>query len=389
MAKVKSAPASSTALQAKFIGARDALNAVMLEREDEVQMLMTGLLIREHVLLIGPPGTGKSHLLNSLMSWLSGKVFSYLMTRFSTQDEVFGQYSLSALKRDEFKRVTKNKLSEADAGYIDEVFKGSPAILNSLLTVMNEGTYDDGTGPQPIPLRILVASSNEYPRDDDGLNAMLDRFLLRKNVGYITKAANRHKLLFGGNHQPNFNGNRLTMAELDQAISEVAGVPFSDDAKEIMEKIVDKLRAAGIVPSDRRLVKSLKALQASAWLGYPARLAEDATAKLEVTADDFEMLAHTLWVDPNTQPQKTAAIVAAVSNPMLFEVNSLMMEAEQIITTIDTRDLSKLAKQTTELKKLQEILDRLKAMKAHPRVTQAIDHVTGSLKQIRMAMANV
>lgn len=382
----QSVPLQSTyALQSKFAMARAAMMKAMIERETEIDMVLTAMLIKEHVLLVGPPGCGKSQLLNGLLTFCGGKLFTYLMTKFSTPEELYGPPSLTALKNDKFYRITTGRLPEAEFGYIDEVFKGSPAILNTLLTIMNEGTFDDGRGVVPVPLRLLVGSSNEYPRDDDGLNAMLDRFLLRKKVKYIVGHAQRKQLLWGGSHIASFS-SVITTTELDQAIAEVKQVPFSDDAKHTMDDIVEKLRSAGISPSDRRLVKSLKIAQATAWLGYPTRLIGDPSATLEVTPDDFELLSHALWVDPETHPQQVSSIVAAVSNPMMFTINSFLMEAEQIIQNIDTKDPGKLAKSTGELKKLAEILKKLESMKPHPRVKQAIDHVASSLKEIKTAM---
>lgn len=389
MAKVKSvsSQSTSTGLQSKFAMARSALCKVMIERDAEIDMVLCGLLIREHVLLVGPPGTGKSHLLNAVMELLSGKVFTYLMTKFSTPEELFGPYSISGLKQDKFFRVTKNRLPEAEAAYVDEIFKGSPAILNTLLTIMNEGMFDDGNGLMPVPLRILVGSSNEYPRSDEGLNAMLDRFLLRKNVSYIMRHSGRKQLLWGGNHRAQFSG-QITTSELDQAISEVEAVPFSDEAKKTMDDIVDELRKLGITPSDRRLVKSLKIAQASAWLAYPQRVAmsNGASCPLEVTPEDFDLLSHSLWVDPENHPKKVMAVVAAVSNPMLFQINNYMQEAEEVIADIDTKNISNMAKSTTGLKKLDEILKRLQAMKPHPRVKAAIDHISEQVKIIKTAL---
>ena len=100
--------------------------------------MLTALLAREHVLLVGPPGCAKSLLLEAVMRWLGGKTFTCLLTRFTTPEELFGPVSVAGLKEDRFRRITSGKLPEADGCFLDEVFKGSSAILNTLLRLLNE-----------------------------------------------------------------------------------------------------------------------------------------------------------------------------------------------------------------------------------------------------------
>ena len=125
----------STVVQAKFAAARTALKTALIERDEEIDTILTALICQEHPLLVGPPGTGKSFLLDSLMQWMGGGVskFSILFTKFSTPEEVFGPISLQGLKQDQYRRVTTGKLPEAVLAFADEVFKASSAILNTML----------------------------------------------------------------------------------------------------------------------------------------------------------------------------------------------------------------------------------------------------------------
>src|SRR3954451_25294438 len=137
---------SAHALHAKFAAARKALSAALIERDDEIDLALTALLAGEHLLLVGPPGCGKSLLLDSLLSWAGGARFAILFTKFATPEEVWGPVSLSALKADKYVRVTAGKLPEAEFAFLDEIFKASSAILNTLLKVLNERTFDAGDG---------------------------------------------------------------------------------------------------------------------------------------------------------------------------------------------------------------------------------------------------
>ena len=136
------------------------MTAALIERD----IVLTALVANEHALFVGNPGTAKSLLLDSLLAWTGGKKFSILLTKFSVTEEVCGAISLAALKEDRFIRITTGKLPEADYTFIDECFKASSAILNTLLKILNERTFDAGDGvARKVPLRMCVGASNEWP----------------------------------------------------------------------------------------------------------------------------------------------------------------------------------------------------------------------------------
>ena len=164
---------------------REAIQRVgdnLIERDTEARLVVLGMLSGEHVLLIGPPGTAKSALGRRLSKICGGVFFQRLLTRFTTPEEIFGPLSLRALENDEYRRCTDGFLPKASVAFLDEIFKANSAILNTLLTILNERQFDNGAGQrEDCPIRCVIAASNELPESDE-LDALYDRFLLRKEV---------------------------------------------------------------------------------------------------------------------------------------------------------------------------------------------------------------
>src|SRR5215471_3703451 len=206
-------------VQEKFAATRKELSGALIERDAEIDLILTALVAQENVLLVGPPGCAKSLLLDSLMRWLCGKRFSILLNRFTVPEEVLGPISVTGLKADVYRRVTTGRLPEADLCFLDELFKASSAILNVLLKILNERTYEVGDGTSvKVPLKLCVAASNEWPSPETGkeLAALFDRFVLRKSVRPILTAAGRQRLLWQRDHTPRLSTS-VTPSEVDQA----------------------------------------------------------------------------------------------------------------------------------------------------------------------------
>lgn len=356
----------------KFASVRKELGESLIERTEEIDLLLTSLIAGEHLLLVGPPGCGKSLLIDSLMHWTHGSKFSCLLNRFTMPEELFGPYSLSELKNDRFVRITSHRLPEAKFVFLDEIFKSSSSILNTLLKVLNERTFDRGDGVTlRVPLELCLAASNEWPEGDSKkeLGALFDRFLLRKTVNPISSLAGRQKLLWA-NQPPEFS-TLLSAHELTAARLDAQGLPWSQEAKQALEAILDELSRQGVKPSDRRQYKSVSIVQAFAWLNGAE----------EVQPERLEVLQHVLWNDHAEEASKVRSVILQVAAPVGMRVSVLISEVEQILTSVNPKDLGATA---TAASKLAEIQKSLKAMKIHPKAEAALAYVKDQITQLRL-----
>ena len=159
-----SASATRSALAGKIAAATSALESGLIERETEVRLLLLAACCGEHLLLLGPPGTAKSELGRRLSALCEGgSYFERLLTRFSVPEELFGPLSMKGLENDQYVRQIDGYLPTANVAFVDEVFKANSAILNSLLTILNERLFDNGNERIDVPLLCMVGASNELP----------------------------------------------------------------------------------------------------------------------------------------------------------------------------------------------------------------------------------
>src|SRR5713226_2477194 len=185
------------ATQEKLKKIREELKQTFLERGDLIDGALCALLASQHLLIIGPPGTAKSMLADEICRRIEGaNYFQWLLTRFSTPEEIFGAVSLKALEQDDYRRVTSHKLPEAHIAFLDEIFKANSSILNAILTLINERIFHNGRERITVPLITMFGASNELP-DEEELTALFDRFMLRFMVDYIGEEFRFLKMLEG------------------------------------------------------------------------------------------------------------------------------------------------------------------------------------------------
>jgi MoxR-like ATPase len=286
--------ARRTRLRARTYQARlDDVAADFVGRDDVVRVVGLATLSREHVLLIGPPGTAKTSLLDSFRRVLDVRYFPYLLTRFTEPAELFGPMDVTAFQRESRYRLnTDGMLPTAHLAFLDEVFQGSSAILNSLLMLMNERRFHNGSTTEDAELLTLLGSTNELP-DDPVLSAFSDRFLLRVTIDYVgpdqvddllRTGWRREQQAVAGGDDPDLV--RFPLAELRELQAEIAHVDVGAVRGELAD-VVRTLRREGVVFSDRRAVKAQKLVAASALLD----------ARVSAEPKDLGVLAY-LWTKP-------------------------------------------------------------------------------------------
>jgi len=288
-----------------FRTVRDELLQFHKERQEPLMGLLVALMSKSTVFFLGAPGTAKSLLVNDLCKRVDGspKYFEWLLTKFSTPEELFGPISLTALENDHYTRVTTGKLPEANVVFIDEIFKASAGILNSLLTVLNERKFYNDGGATHVPWEILVGASNETPQDPS-LSALYDRMLLRYVLPPIQSSAEfLSMVLETASHAP--GDASIAAKELREARLLIPAVKVNQTVLDGMMEIRAKLLTAGLRPSDRRWKNALRMVQARAVL-----YERDAAVK-----EDLSILAHIMW-DTAEQRRAVDRLVSEVANPM-------------------------------------------------------------------------
>lgn len=234
-------------------------------KDDVIDLLGICLLARENAFLYGPPGTAKSAIVRTLAQAVKdGKNFEYLLTRFTEPNEIFGPFDIRKLKEGELLTNTEGMMPEASMVFLDEIFNANSAILNSLLMALNEKIFKRGKETKHLPALMFVGASNMLP-EDEALNALFDRFLIRINVDYVHPDLLQQVLLAGRKLEE--NSENETPEILSHEIKELQNLCRTVELKPIYEVYLNtimSLRNTGIAISDRRAVKMQNLIAASA-----------------------------------------------------------------------------------------------------------------------------
>lgn len=279
-------------LTARLRTLRDGLLTGLVERDVAVRLALIAALAGEHLLLVGPPGTAKSLVARRLhLAFDQATYFERLLTRFTVPEELFGPLSIRGLEEDRYERLTGSYLPTASIAFLDEIFKANSAILNALLTLLNEREFDNGAKREQTPLIAVIGASNELPEGEE-LDALFDRFLLRLHVGPVSKEAFPALLGLRGEPTPSaVEAHRLTAADLAAVQSAAQKVTVPNDVLALLCDLRDWCIAEAIEVSDRRWRKVVKLLQVSALTN-----GRDA-----VSIWDCWLLQHCLWNEPEAR----------------------------------------------------------------------------------------
>ncbi|CAE8739362.1 unnamed protein product, partial [Polarella glacialis] len=342
-------------LTVKLLQAHRSLTKGLIERSLEAKLLLLAALSGEHLFLLGPPGTAKSLLARRLSTVCQGFFFERLLTRFSVPEEVFGPLSLKALENDELRRKVDGFLPSADVAFLDEVFKANSSILNALLSLLNERVFDNGGSRIDVPLWCAVAASNELPESDE-LDALFDRFLLRRAVPRVSDSAvpsflrcaldgmadSEDPVEKDTTSEPVVQQPLLSAVDSAEAREAAAeATVFPDGLLQIVAELRTYLRDEAEPPvliSDRRLGKAVRLL----------RLAAHAAGASEVSELDLLILQHVFWdKDPEQAIVVRAWLLDRCANIGEGREKDMVEQARYFLSGVQARLRRAPRKQTT------------------------------------------
>lgn len=390
----------NTELFKSFQDFRSQLNARFLEREEIIDGLLASLLTKQNAFLFGVPGTGKSELVREISNGFKGSTyFGYLLSPTTDPSELFGPVAVSKLLKDEYTRDTEGYLPSSNIAFLDELFRGSSAVLNSLLTILNERTFNNGKEVVQTPIQSIVAATNSFP-SEESLQAFLDRFLFRPTVYQLQMPVSKRTLDFwslGMEPRPEVKST-LTSADLVELQKEAQAVEFTSKFPQVFGDVMDRLENSGICVSDRRRVQIIKFLR-----GYAVVRGETQLHPSML----MTMLPHICYQSPSDQgtirecldatiitPEKIARDIANAANSIVAEFTNWNTKKATGLPELNeiARNIRKCHQdlQTVQMK-LSETMDdpelqiseasRLKLMKLHTqnesdltRMAKALDH---------------
>ncbi|MDR0722024.1 MAG: AAA family ATPase [Treponema sp.] len=307
---------ASMAVKSHIISLLKELNTGIYEKEEVIALALLTAIAGESLFLLGPPGVGKSLIARRLKyAFKNSSAFEYLMSHFSTPDEIFGPVSIAKLKdADKYERITKGYLPEASVVFLDEIWKAGPSIQNALLTVLNEKLYRNGEQEIQVPMKLLIAASNELPGPGQGLEALWDRFLVRLPVESILDPACFKAMITlprsfdVSAHDPVQEEHKITDPVYEAWSQGIDAITLPDhvfqvllyirsggilarDASEPIEPELSPPQGGLKKKSDRRWRKILRLLRTSAFLND----------RKQVDLMDCFLIKHCLWDVPEEQ----------------------------------------------------------------------------------------
>ena len=297
------------------------------DKNEEMALSLLSALAGESILLLGPPGIAKSMIARRMkLAFKECRSFEYLMSRFSTPDEIFGPVSISQLKKsDRYERVTEGFLPSADVVFLDEIWKAGPAIQNALLTVMNERIFRNGDHEMHLPLKLIVAASNELPAKGEGLEAIWDRFLIRIMCHPIRQEKVFWEMLTATEPQKEMRKEAeeaISSAEYEGWKQEIVKVEIPQEVLEAISsirqslqtlKIADSELERNVYVSDRRWKHIVHLLRTSAWM----------QGRKRIELSDLTFIGHCLWNEPDEVEAVQTLVIESLFAPITTQLKQL------------------------------------------------------------------
>uniref|UniRef100_A0A6M3LI67 Putative ATPase domain containing protein n=1 Tax=viral metagenome TaxID=1070528 RepID=A0A6M3LI67_9ZZZZ len=355
----------------KMMAVVNEMNGLFLEREEINYALVVAMVSEQNMLMVGPPGTAKSMVANYLGKAIGGKFFQRLMHKFMTPDELFGPPDIGALKNGHYKRVSENTLLDADVALLDEIWKASSAINNSILTVLNERRYAENGDVKKLPLKLVVGASNEYPQGEE-LAAAFDRWPIRLEASYIEEAENFFKLLESPDQDPTPK-TIVPFEEVKQLVEKAKAINPDRKICMVLDNLKRSLMKEGIVISDRRWKKSIRILKAVAVLA----------GRDQIEEDDLSFLTNVLWNQPE-QKKAVAKIIISLVNPLRQKALEILDAANEINRVALAGGSAQLAECNDKFRRMKGDLEKLhNQSKDSGKSTQVFEEVKEKIERMQ------
>ena len=316
-----------------------SLNEGVFEKDTEISLALLAALSGQSILLLGPPGVAKSMVARRLKyAFVNARSFEYLMSRFSTPDEIFGPVSIRSLKDDDrYERLTDGYLPSADVVFLDEIWKAGPAIQNTLLTVLNEKTYLNGTTVMQLPLKLLIGASNELPTEGEGLEALWDRFIIRVVSHPIRSEALFCQMLCDTPSNEPAVPDAFAPCEIAQLQQNIARVQVPDDVLSAITTIRRALADVAVPGQDvhRTLYVSDRRWQRIVQLLRTSALLHD---RMSVSLADLPLAVHALWNEPDELAPVCQIVADAIFQPYRRRLDVMAMQIGRALRRRQVRE---------------------------------------------------
>lgn len=360
------------------------LCSAFAERKNVIRGALVALLAGEHVLMLGPPGTGKSLLAETMAECVAGgSFFDIQLTKYTSPEEIYGMFSYKKMRDDDkYERTLSGMAGDCKILFVDEIFKSSSAVLNTFLTTLQGRWLRNGTNKTRIPLETCIAASNEYPQDES-LAALYDRFMIKFWVDYVSDEEALADLVANGGI-PTITA-RLHDGDLELLRNAVKAISWNDSIKGTQKTIKIAVQEDGTRASDRTWIKSSKLVRAAAVLA----------GRTTIKSSDFVFLAEVLW-KRHADREKLRTVIGNAADPYGSRAEALLDAVKEAMRELPDMSLLKSgSKKKTEMTKIiasvsGKVSSRRDALlevsddagTGNPIIDEAVETVDAAMKQI-------